>query len=279
MRLDDFESVFRSALKPSFVRERVLLEQVVHISDQGPAERDAEAQRVREFLSALDDGDHGAMLSLGRSDWSSAQELIDKIEALTPQLIVCQRHLGDPDSDLAYTLGSVVDILTQATSVPVLLLPTPGSPLRSSERTMVVTDHLTQDAHLVSWGVHMTPDHGVLFLAHIEDEEHFEHFAHALRRVPGVDTDPTLARLKDKLLTLPTDYVHAVQKTLQEENVQETVVPVVHFGDPLKLYPKLVVEHQIGLLICNTKDAGQSAMAGFAHALAVSMRTLPLLLV
>ena len=144
---------------------------------------------------------------------------------------------------------------------------------------MVVTDHLTQDAHLVSWGVHMTPDHGVLFLAHIEDEERFEHFAHALRRVPGVDTDSTLARLKDKLLTLPTDYVHAVQKTLQEESVQETVVPVVHFGDPVKLYPKLVEDHQVGLLICNTKDPGQSAMAGFAHALAVSMRTLPLLLV
>ena len=279
MRLDDFESVFRSALKPSFERESVLLEQVVHISDQGPEDCDAEAQRVRAFLSALDDGDHGAMLSLGRKDWSSAQDLLDKIQGLNPQLIVCQRHLGDPDTDLAYTLGSVVDILTQATSVPVLLLPTPESPLRSAERTMVVTDHLTQAAHLVSWGVHMTPDHGVLFLAHIEDEERFEHIAHALRRVPGVDTEPTLARLRDKLLSLPADYVHAVQKTLQEEKVQETVVPVVHFGDPVKLYPSLVAEHQIGLLICDTKDPGQLAMAGLAHALAVSMRTLPLLLV
>ncbi|MFT5586971.1 MAG: hypothetical protein ACI9VR_004576 [Cognaticolwellia sp.] len=279
MRLDDFESVFRSALKPSFERERVLLERVVHISDQGVPARDAEALEVRNFLSALDDGDHGAMLSLGRDDWASAQDLLDKVAELRPQLIVCQRHLGDPDADLAYTLGSVVDILTQATLVPVLLLPKPGSPLRASERAMVVTDHLTQDAHLVSWGVHMTPDHGVLFLAHIEDEGHFEHFAYALRRVPGVDTDPTLARLKEKLLSMPTDYVHAVQKTLQEESVQETVVPVVHFGNPVKLYPSLVAEHRIGLLICNTKDPGQQAMAGLAHALAVSMRTLPLLLV
>ena len=173
----------------------------------------------------------------------------------------------------------MVDILTQASTVPVLLLPIPGSPVLASVRTMVVTDHLTQDAHLVNWGVHMTPEQGVLHLAHIEDEMRFEHFAHAMRRVPGVDTAPTLARLKEKLLEMPTDYVHAVQRTLQQEDVQEQVVPVVQFGDPIALYPSLVAEYRVGLLICNTKDPGQQAMASLAHALSVSLRHLPLLLV
>ena len=279
VRLDDFESVFRSALKPQFERERVQLETVVHVSDQCTSDSEAEAQAVRGFLSAIDTGGHCALVSLSRDDWGSAQDLLQKIAELNPQLVVCQRHLGDPDTDLAYTLGSVVDILTQANEVPLLLLPVPGSPLLTSVRTMVVTDHLTQDAHLVNWGVHMTPDHGVLHLAHIEDEARFEHFAHAMRRVPGVDTAPTLARLKEKLLGMPRDYVHAVQRTLQQENVQEQVVPVVQFGEPLSLYPSLLAEHRVGLLICTTKDPGQQAMASLAHALAVTLRHLPLLLV
>ncbi len=279
MRIDDFESVFRSALKPSFERERVHLERVLHVSDGPAAQAKAEAEAVRAFLSALDDGDHGAMVTLASGDWSSAQDLLDAVDRISPQLIVCQRHLGDPDTDLTYTLGSVVDILTQACPVPVLLLPTPQHPLAPPERTMLVTDHLSEDPHLVSWGAHMTPDSGVLFLVHVEDKDRFEHMARAIRRISGLDTESTLKRLQDKLLEIPADYVRAVQRTLQAEGVQEEVVPVVVMGDPIALYPSLVTGHRATLLICSTQDPGQDAMAALAHALAVQLRQIPLLLV
>jgi nucleotide-binding universal stress UspA family protein len=259
MKIDDFESLFRSAAKPVFEYQEVRLARVVLVSDQEDARGLAEA--VEAFFRHLDvAADHLALVTLGSSDWSDVATLLRRIEQISPEL------------------GSVVDTLTQAIDVPVLLLPDRAGALDPVRTVMVVTDHLTGDHRLVSWAVHLAPDDGTVVLAHIEEEPFLEHILEAIGRIQGVPTERTREQLGAKLLERPRDYIQAVAAELAARGIHEKVVPVVRLGEPISEYRGLASEHGVNLLICNTKDPRQRAMEALSHALAVELRDLPLLL-
>ena len=50
-------------------------------------------------------------------------------------------------------------------------------------------------------------------------------------------------------------------------------------GHHLADYKKLVAEHDVDLLVFNTKDEDQLAMHGIAYSLAVELRDTPILMV
>jgi hypothetical protein len=52
----------------------------------------------------------------------------------------------------------------------------------------------------------------------------------------------------------------------------------VTHGHHLSEYRRLVQEHDVDLLVMNTKDEGQLAMHGLAYPLAIEIRSIPLLL-
>jgi nucleotide-binding universal stress UspA family protein len=276
MKIDDFESLFRSAAKPVFEYQEVRLARVVLVSDQEDARGLAEA--VEAFFRHLDvAADHLALVTLGSSDWSDVATLLRRIEQISPELVVTHRLLRD-DRSLHHSLGSVVDTLTQAIDVPVLLLPDRAGALDPVRTVMVVTDHLTGDHRLVSWAVHLAPDDGTVVLAHIEEEPFLEHILEAIGRIQGVPTERTREQLGAKLLERPRDYIQAVAAELAARGIHEKVVPVVRLGEPISEYRGLASEHGVNLLICNTKDPRQRAMEALSHALAVELRDLPLLL-
>ena len=53
---------------------------------------------------------------------------------------------------------------------------------------------------------------------------------------------------------------------------------LVVFGSHLSEYKRLIEEHEVDLLVLNTKDEDQLAMHGMAYALAVELRQIPLLM-
>ena len=53
---------------------------------------------------------------------------------------------------------------------------------------------------------------------------------------------------------------------------------IVTVGHRLADYKRLIDEHDVDLLVLNTKDEDQLAMHGLAYPLAVELRRLPLLL-
>lgn len=278
MRLDEFESMFRSAVKPTFELSRVHLECVVLVTDlQGDAAR-AQVDALQAFMTHLDEGDHGAIVSLGPEDWTDVDTLLAHIERLNPQLIACQRQVTRAGPRLPFTLGAVVDVLTQATDIPVLLLPDDDPPV-PPDRVMVVTDHLTGDDRLVSWALHLTPAQGHLHLVHVEEQAFFERYAEAISRIQFMNTERATAALRDKLLQLPSDYIQAVIRALSQSGATETVTADVHLGDPIAEYRRLISDRRVQLLIVNTKDPDQQAMEALSHALAVELRDLPLLLI
>ncbi len=278
MRIDDFESVFRSAVKPTFEYRSLDLHTAVLVTDLPEESVASLAREVQALLSHLDTNEHLGLHTLrAPQDWSDVPSLLERLDNLKPQIILTHRHLLGTHKGLEHTLGSVVDTLTQQIETPVMLLPV-GTALREATRVMVVTDHLTGDDLLVNWAIHITPDDGTLLLCHIEDQDVFDRYAEMLGRMQGVPTDDVVRRLKEKLLGLPLDYIRAVEAEMREQEIREHVVPLVELGQPLEAYRRLVDEQDARLLICNTKDPDQRAMEALSRALAVELRDLPLLL-
>ncbi len=282
MKLDSFESVFRSAIKERFQYEPPGIGSVAVVTDLNPSETTTLVEKVRAFLRVADPLGKASYTGIGEQDYSDVPGLLGRIEEVRPDLICSYRNLGGR-RDLPFTLGSRLDTLTQAIRTPVLVLPPPtrdefDEALRETRRVMVVANHLTGDNRLVSWGARVCADEGTLYLVHVEDDETFTRYIDAISKIPDIDTDFVRERLRDKLLQMPRDYIETIVAVLGEQKVHEQVVPVVVMGHAITDYKRLIDEHDIDLLVLNTKDDRQLAMRGMAYSLAVEIRDRPLLL-
>ena len=289
-KLDEFESLFRSAVKEVFHFQPPELRRALLITDLERGASAALEASVRAFLSTIDSAEQMEWSDLAREDWADPrpgdpiENLLAQIRAREPDLIVTYRHLLAANKNNPYTLGSVVDTLTQAVEVPVLLLPPTeiGAPMLAPQsgthRVMVVTDHLTGRDELVNLAVEFTQNDGTLFLAHIEDQTPLEHILEVIDKLRRIDSEQAREDIPAKLLSMPADYIDSVVGVLKKNGVNETLVPVVRMGHGLRDYAELVAEHQIDLIILSGKDESQQAMHGMAHALAVELRHKPILL-
>ena len=101
---------------------------------------------------------------------------------MSPDLICTYRNLHHPARDYPYSLGVHVDVMTQATDAPVLLLPHPESSAFQSldgqaiRSVMAITDRLTGDHRLVNYARLFAPRDGTLWLTHMEDEATWERY-------------------------------------------------------------------------------------------------------
>jgi len=280
--------MFRSAVKEVFTFAPPTLRNGLVVSDLSREASTALEGAVRELLSTIDSADRITWSDLAREDWADPrpgdpiENLLAQIARRQPDLIVTYRHLLDSNKDSPYTLGSVVDTLTQAIDTPVLLLPPPTAEgyqsLNGTHRVMVVTDHLTGNDELVNYGVEFTQREGTLYLAHVEDQADMERFLDVIDKLRQFDSNLAREEIPAKLLALPEDYIASIVAALQRENIRETLVPLVRLGHRLTDYRQLVDENEIDLLIVSGRDESQLAMHSMAHALAVELRDKPLLL-
>jgi hypothetical protein len=282
MKLDDFDAVFRSSVKERFRLSAPALTSSMLITDLHREDADALEETVKTFLGHIG----GAELewrTVAKDEYSSIADILALIKTTVPDLIVSYRHLRRSEANLMYSLGGFIDTLTQATAVPVLLLPSPhttnlGERLNCPRRVLVVTDHLTGDNRLVNWGVHLCAKDGTLFLAHVEDQATYDHYMEIVGMIPDIDTETTATRIGEKLLDRPTDYVESISEVLRDEGIAEHIVPLVTMGHALQDYKRMVDEHEVDLLVLNTKDANQLAMSGMGYAMAIEINDRPLIL-
>ncbi|MBP86928.1 MAG: hypothetical protein CMJ64_09450 [Planctomycetaceae bacterium] len=280
--IDQFESVFKAADKPRFSREPIDISKVVLVSDlDEPQSRLLEAD-IQEFLGNAVNRDARWELLSGNL-FTDVASLIDLVSTALPDLICTYRNLNVPAPDYPYSLGGYVDVLTQATDVPVLLLPNPrvypehDFAKAGRDSVMAITDHLTGDHHLVSYAAKLTEAAGKLFLTHVEDEATFEHYIRTISKIPAIDTDTAREEILEQLLQEPHDYIKSC-RTVLEEGTSLHIEEIVTVGHRLADYKRLIEEHDVNLLVLNTKDEDQLAMHGLAYPLAVELRQLPLLL-
>ena len=281
MKLDDFEAVFKSSVKTRFVFQRPELVTILVMTDLPAGEAALLQGTLKHFFAGID-GDLTWHIA-GQGDYRSVPECLGVIENVRPDMVVTYRHLWGSTKPLLYSLGSFVDTMTQATQTPVMLLPPTqrsdfAERMSTLKRVLVVTDALIGDDRLVNWGARVCPTDGTLYLAHVEDDATFEYYMNIVSMIPDIDTDLTVKRIKEKLLGRPADYIDSIVGPLRAAGVHCALEPLVTMGHALTDYKRLVAEHDIDLVVLNTKDERQYAMHGMAHAIAVELQELPMLL-
>ncbi len=284
MRLDEFESVFRSAVKPRYRFARPELSRILVVTDLPTKRATAFERSIRVMLEAIDQHETIDWQLLAGHDVTDIDHVVAQVRGAEVGLVVTHRHVLSQWRNTPYAIGSALEVLTQVCNVPVLMTPSPDQPGFSArvghttERVLVVTDHLAGDQSLVDWGLHLTHDDGTIVLAHIEDETICDRYIDAIGRIATLDTDVARAQLPAKLMGIATHYIQSVVEQMQANGVRETLVPVVRMGHPLTQFRRLTREHNIDLVIARAKDDGQQAMNGTAFALATELNETPFLL-
>ncbi len=283
-KIDEFESLFKSAAKPVFHVDPVKINKILIVVDLQAdlvAEYDS---RLRTFLSVLNTVDHTVEIELVDGEhFDHVQQLLDIVSGHSADLVCTYRNLHGSSVDYPFSLGEYVDVLTQASRIPVLLTPRPEnlveSTLSDSDRVMLMTDHLAGDSRLVTYGALFTQENGHLTLAHVEDEQTFERYIQVIGKIPDIDTDVARQEILEQLLKEPRDYVGSCVEGLKAAGLPLTVDSIITVGHHLNDYKELVMENETDLLILNTKDEDQLAMHGLAYPVSVELREIPLLLI
>jgi nucleotide-binding universal stress UspA family protein len=175
-------------------------------------------------------------------------------------------------------------VLTQATDVPVLVLPHPDAEralphaVADTDRVMAITDHLTADARLVDYALRFTAPSGTCWLTHIESQRQFDRFLAAVEKIPEIETDDVRQLVEAQLLKQPRDYIESCLEEIEAQGVPVKIEAIVAMGDRVEEYRRMVEDHRVDLLVLNTLEGDQLAMHGQAYPLAVNLRDIPLLM-
>jgi len=282
MKLDELESVFKSASKARFHSEPVSLKNIVLVTDLHGDEAQAYRERVCEFLDPLP-GEFQLDVFSSNSP-AYLEELVKQLQQDSPDLVCTYRNLNSDAWQFGYSLGEHLELLTQSMPIPVLVLPNPKSEknwsrlMKRPSAIMVVTDHLTGDDRLVNYGLSFTPDDGTLYLSHVEDEVSYRRFLTYISKIPQINTKVAEEKISSQILKEPADYAQTVQDELRALGLNQKIEAKITVGEELVVYREWLDTHAINLVVLNTKDEHQTAMCGFAHAFAVEFRNVPTLL-
>jgi hypothetical protein len=282
--IDQFESVFKSADKPQFQLEKSSLKTVFVVTDMETKEAGAYHAEVGRFLETLSRECDLNWRLITVADYDDVAQLLQLVQSESPDLICTYRNLHLAIPDFPHSLGVFVDVLTQVVAMPVLLMPSPRMlrdgkvKLTSPDVVMAVTDHLTGDHHLVSQAAFFANPAGRLFLTHVEDEATYDRYIETIGKIPEIDTDFAREAILQQLLKEPHDYIRSCRAVLNEADPKLEIEELITAGHRLSDYKRLIDEHNVSLLVMNTKDDDQLAMHGVAYPLAVELRETPLLL-
>ncbi len=281
--LDQFESEFRAATRSPFEYSPLGLSRGLLITDLNSPEPQL-LENLRRFLGVGRDGEPIELEHVSIDATCNVRELLAIVAEKKAELLVTYRNLHSDAWSWPHSLGDAVDVLTQITDVPVLLVPNPredpdyAENMQNTDVVMAITDHLAGDHRLVNYAVALTQPGGKLILSHVEDDATMLRTIDAISKIPSIDTETVAEQLPKQLLKDPLDYAASCQEVLNKANVDVSVEYSVTLGHQLRDHLQLIDEHEVDLLVLNTKDEDQLAMHGLAYPLAVELRKTPLLM-
>ena len=281
-RIDQFESAFLAAAKPRFQHRDVHVRRVLVLTDLADAA--PYGARVRDFLGGLGQADSIAWELVTGDRCDSIGDMLALVADWEPDLVCAYRNLHSSAWRWPHSLSDHVEVLTQVTDVPVLLLPRPGQEQGWEDATgapytvMALTDHLAGDQSLVHHSVAFAGPKGRIVLAHVEHAGVFERYMDVISKLPRIPTDVAREDIAAQLLKEPTDWATEVERGLRAAGVDLALDSVVTMGQRLPTYRRLVDEQKVDLLVMHTKQEGQLAMMGLSYQIAVEMRHIPVLM-
>lgn len=280
--VDQFESVFKAAAKATYSHEASSISNALVATDLEGAEANFFLQATKGFLAEAAPETDWRLLE--GKDFASSRGLLDKVEEVRPDLTVTYRHLKSESWRWPYGLGECLDVLTQATPNPVLVLPHPENAVAAErlnhppKEVMAVSGHLGDDHQLIRLAIHFTANQGRLTLSHVEDQATFDRYLDAISKIPEIDTEVAKEFILERLLDDARDYAEAVRSEVEKRDMIMEVIGLVKVGKRLSDYSEMVEAGKVDLLVMNAKDEDQMAMHGMAYPLAVELRSIPVLL-
>ena len=283
-RIDDFESVFRSADKATYRFAPPAVRRALVLSDSSGDDADAFEVRVRAYVES-GEPEAGIEWQAWHGDVpDTRQEFVDRLAAYEADLVVTHRNLHDAITDAHFGLGVYVSVLTQSSRAPVLVTPAPDAPgfQRATERledALAFSDHIDGDHRLVDWAVNFVSNSGSLVLANVEPRQVYRRYMHAIGRIPGIETDAAEEGIRAELLKEASDYIAACRGHLAQVRPKLTTTDLVRLGEPLAELRELLSQHEHALVVMQAEDDDQIAMRGLAAAAAVEFADVSMLLI
>ncbi|MCH2572767.1 MAG: hypothetical protein MK103_15485 [Planctomycetes bacterium] len=279
--IDEFESLFKRAQREQYQYMDVEIKSVTFINDTDREEALSIQRSIEKCFPCFDEGQ--VWHHLCADDYSNVDEMLEALQRAQTDMVITYRHLNEQSIIPQHSLGVYLDVLTQVSTVPVMVLPgTSLNPVsldnRKCAHVMVVADHILGDANLINYGVSMLRDQGELWMCHVEDDVVFDRYIRAIGRIPEIDTDEAKTLIASQLSKEAIDYMETCERELEKKKPRLNVESTVAMGHVLSLYQSLIIDHEIDLLVMNTKDEGQLAMHGTAYSLSVELEEIPLLL-
>jgi hypothetical protein len=281
--IDQFESVFRSAIKSRFRYQEIRYQNALLITDLAEEDSQTLLSTVTQYLAVL--GGDVAWRLLTPDDYHSTQELLDSVDKARPDLICTYRNLHSETWKHPHSLGSHLDVLIQRTAAPVLVIPHPKSDYADSHAfedtnaVMAITDHLAEDHLLVNTALQFCTQQSRLYIAHVEDAATFERYIEAIGKIPNIDTETARKEIADKLMEEPTAYIESCREQLARLKPSVEIRPTIEFGKHLRHYQDYISKFDIDLLVMHGKDNEQLAMHGLSYPLAIEIRRIPLMII
>jgi len=283
-KVDQFESVFRSAIKDVFQYRDICCQSVLVVSDLEPQMAKNFLADVQKFATALDMHDVTGWKVLNGNDFTTTVDLLAIIDSVKPDLLFTYRNLHSQAWRHPHSLGEHTDVMLNKTDVPVVVLPNPHAhtahdhAMIDTNVVMALTDHLSNSHDLVNYAVRFTENDGLLMLVHIEDDNTFTRYMDVISKIESIDTDEAREKIKHQLIKEPTEYIETVKSILAEQKLPIEIHEIVTFGHRLKQIRDYIEQYKVDLLVMDTKDEDHSAIHGLAYPLAVELRQIPLLL-
>ncbi|MCH2583890.1 MAG: hypothetical protein MK138_03885, partial [Planctomycetes bacterium] len=193
-RIDQFESVFKSADKPVFRYEPFSVGSPMVLTDLDDEAAESFAVLAGKYAGAGGSREISAQRVIKGADFSTVEQCLELIADEKPDLICTYRGLHSDCWRWGQSLGSYVEVLTQTVSVLVLVFPHPAAAetLSAAEagcrHVMAMTDHLAGDSRLVNAALFFTPAQGTLHLTNLEDQQVFERYMEAIDKIPSIDS-------------------------------------------------------------------------------------------
>lgn len=284
LNIDQFESQFRAAAKSRYYHKPLKVSSVLVVTDLDPDGARRYAERAAPFLTF---GPHTPELTaLSSADTADLGALLNRVQTEQPDLVITYRCLHSSAWKWPYTVGDHIEVLTQVSEAPVLLLPRIDTgdaadvPLQPPNIVLALSDHIVGENHLVRWAASMCPPHEWLVLTHVEDEHTFERYMALISKVPDVDTEIARREILERMQREAHDWVDSCRDSLEEILGKRAprVEAIFTLGKRMQTYKQLVARREARLLVLNTKDDDQLAIHGMAYPLMIELRQIPLLL-
>lgn len=284
-QVDQFESVFRSAVKEVFEYRKIDIANVLVVTDLDAEQARGFRDVVMGFLRFPVADSERQFFTVGRNDYKTTGDLLELLSGYGPDLICTYRNLHSDAWRFPHSLGEHLDVMLQKTDIPVMVLPHPSAGDRSEHAlqdttdVMVVTDMHAANDDLINYAAAFTDPAGRLYLTHVEEARIFERYMDAISKIEVIDTELARKRLGEQLLKEPDDYFRSCAEILRQHHPGMQVGSLVIFSELVAEYRHQIASRKVDLLVLSAKDERQYAMHSVAYPLSVELRHIPLLLI